>query len=574
MYNYFLRRLPYIIFIWIALAIPVGISPTPDTFYFPIGLWVGLSEAFFPAVVLVALAGIPEYFLKKRGRGISTVFCLSLSFVTWIACFLELAIGKFTECRFNVASLRLILQTNANEATEFVNHAIDSGNIVPLFAISSVPLVLAILTIIVLRVAGPKFRRIIFLIAALGVLASAGFFIYRQQPLWKGTDDIRYERLLTPAQFVMAWSALDDNSAHIRRLIEANENVNVHRDGDGVPLLVIIIGESANKAHSSLYGYALSTNPRLQNIIEQNNTEGAGRLVLFDDAVTGDFTTMEVVKHVLTAGHDSIPWSNKPLLPAVLRKAGYNVEYYDNQCLPTTCEFTDYHVLFFLNDSTTIRQSFDYRNDTLYAYDGEFIARYIPRALSAPSPTACFFHLLGQHMGAQSRYPTGSARFTIDDYAQRTDLSSNARNNMMHYDNATVYNDSVLAKIINSVRDRDAAVIYFSDHGEEVYDYRDFYGRSDGPLSQQRVKALFEVPYWVYLTPDFVCRRPDIVANLEANRHSPVHTYRIADLVLDLAGVEGSMTDRRHSPASPCYDSTHPRRIEHATCDYDSLMRK
>lgn len=574
MYNYFLRRLPYIIFIWIALAIPVGISPTPYTFYFPIGLWVGLSEAFFPAVVLVALAGIPEYFLKKRGRGISTVFCLLLSFVAWIACLLELAIGKFTECRFNVASLRLILQSNATEATEFVNHATGSGNIAPLFAISCVPLVLAILTIIVLRVAGPKFRRIIFLTAALGALASAGFFIYRQQPLWKGTDDIRDERLLTPAQFVMAWSALDDNSAHIRRLIEANANVDVHRHSDGVPLLVIIIGESANKAHSSLYGYALSTNPRLQNIIEQNDTEGAGRLVLFDDAVTGDFTTMEVVKHVLTAGHDSIPWSNRPLLPTVLRKAGYNVEYYDNQCLPSTCEFTDYHVLFFLNDSTTIRQSFNYRNDTLFTYDGEFVARYIPRALSADAPAACFFHLMGQHMGAQSRYPAGSARFTVGDYAQRTDLSPAARINMMHYDNATVYNDSVLAEIINSVRDRDAAVIYFSDHGEEIYDYRDFYGRSDGVLSEQRVKALFEVPFWVYLTPEFIDRRPDITANLENNRHSPVHTYNIADLVLDLAKISGNMTDRHRSPASACYDVTPTRRIEHATCDYDSLMHR
>ena len=50
-----------------------------------------------------------------------------------------------------------------------------------------------------------------------------------------------------------------------------------------------------------------------------------------------------------------------------------------------------------------------------------------------------------------------------------------------HYRNAkknpniyTLYNDYVLKNIIDLFRDKNTVVLYFSDHGEEIYDYRDF----------------------------------------------------------------------------------------------------
>ena len=37
------------------------------------------------------------------------------------------------------------------------------------------------------------------------------------------------------------------------------------------------------------------------------------------------------------------------------------------------------------------------------------------------------------------------------------------------YDNATLYNDIVLSKIVDLFRQQEAIVIYLSDHGEDCY---------------------------------------------------------------------------------------------------------
>ena len=41
---------------------------------------------------------------------------------------------------------------------------------------------------------------------------------------------------------------------------------------------------------------------------------------------------------------------------------------------------------------------------------------------------------------------------------------------MAHYDNATRWNDEVVDRILSNFANEDAVVVYFSDHGEEVYD--------------------------------------------------------------------------------------------------------
>ena len=67
------------------------------------------------------------------------------------------------------------------------------------------------------------------------------------------------------------------------------------------------------------------------------------------------------------------------------------------------------------------------------------------------------------------------------------------------YDNATLYNDAVMGHIFDLYRNKNAVVVYFSDHGEEIYDYRDQRGRhvSYAP-SADMLRHQNEVPFVIW----------------------------------------------------------------------------
>lgn len=75
---------------------------------------------------------------------------------------------------------------------------------------------------------------------------------------------------------------------------------------------------------------------------------------------------------------------------------------------------------------------------------------------------------------------------------------------LSHYDNATLYNDSIVAQIVKRFQKQDAIVIYVPDHGEECYEEnRGFICRNhsaeiDWPLAHYE----FEIPFWIYCSPN------------------------------------------------------------------------
>ena len=75
-------------------------------------------------------------------------------------------------------------------------------------------------------------------------------------------------------------------------------------------------------------------------------------------------------------------------------------------------------------------------------------------------------------------------------------LTEEMRDDIAHYDNATRYNDHVLEQIIRLYEGQRTVVVYLSDHGEEVYDYRASSGRDDWSLGSDPRQALrYAEPY-------------------------------------------------------------------------------
>ncbi|ETJ37395.1 Phosphoethanolamine transferase CptA, partial [human gut metagenome] len=81
-------------------------------------------------------------------------------------------------------------------------------------------------------------------------------------------------------------------------------------------------------------------------------------------------------------------------------------------------------------------------------------------------------HLLGTHIKYKYRYPENQGKFDGNTDHVPPGLSAEELESYNDYDNANLYNDHVVASLIKDFKaaDPNGFLVYFSDHGEEVYD--------------------------------------------------------------------------------------------------------
>lgn len=138
--------------------------------------------------------------------------------------------------------------------------------------------------------------------------------------------------------------------------------------------VVVVIGESFIRAHCSLYGYYLDVNPRLTDELEQ------GRLVVFSDMLsTANFTTPSIRNMMnlndISAGEK---WYDSVYFPVLLKKAGWNIYWYDNQCADSNFNIGLGSMLY---ASVNMEHVYDGVSDKMFPLDGEFLD-YVHGSLS------------------------------------------------------------------------------------------------------------------------------------------------------------------------------------------------
>lgn len=99
-------------------------------------------------------------------------------------------------------------------------------------------------------------------------------------------------------------------------VIMANRQIRVNSCEFTSPIIVLIIGESANRHHSQLYGYPLSTTPRQLTLMK-----GKDSLAVFTDVVSPWNLTSRVFKQIFSLQSVGVKgdWSNYTLFPAVFK---------------------------------------------------------------------------------------------------------------------------------------------------------------------------------------------------------------------------------------------------------------
>lgn len=368
----------------------------------------------------------------------------------------------------------------------------------------------------------------------------------------------------------MAFSLFANHLAgrQLDQLTTARKQITVDSCSHRTPVIVLIIGESYNRHRSQLYGYDKPTSPRQLERAQDSS------LVVFTDVVAPWNLTSYVFKHFLSlhAVGDEGDWCDAPLFPEVFRRAGYRVSFFTNQFLAKASEKVyDFSSGFFLNDPELSSALFDERNQQLHDYDEGLLTDYDRTAADTLQPRLVLFHLMGQHIYYETRFPKQRRHFTEADY-NRTDLDKRRLNVCADYDNATLYNDSVVDQIIRRFETQDAIVVYMPDHAEECLNPpRPMYGRLHSVKIDRRLaREEFEIPFWIWCSAKNRALHPELYASIVAARHRPFMTDNLPHLLFTLAGLHTKLYRADYDPLSPRYDSQRQRLLKNQV-DYDGL---
>jgi heptose-I-phosphate ethanolaminephosphotransferase len=361
-----------------------------------------------------------------------------------------------------------------------------------------------------------------------------------------------------------------------KSLVPSVERTQVDACSFRSPCIVLVIGESFNKYHTPLYNpSSLPTTPNLCRLRDE------GALYVFSDVVTQSNLTAQVMQSMLSTWSDdgTDSWTNHTLFPAVFRKAGYDVYYWSNQFVADGNGglFSNLGGAL-VNHPDLARLQFTARNTSTFAYDSglnsdlrTFIADSLDGTFTRPS--LFIVHYIGQHVSYADRFPPDYDCFKADSLPT-TYGGAHGRTIRAQYANATLFHDRCLNELWQLFADRDAVLVYLSDHGEECYDYRNFYERSDqNNLTPQVAHYQFEIPFFMMVSDSFQTAHPELVEQIQAAQDRPFVNSDICHVLFSLAGIATPDYRADRDLLSPDYNAARPRFIgDHV--DYNTLIRQ
>jgi heptose-I-phosphate ethanolaminephosphotransferase len=165
---------------------------------------------------------------------------------------------------------------------------------------------------------------------------------------------------------------------------------------------------------------------------------------------------------------------------------------------------------------------------------------------------------MGSHSAYAKRYPSKFDKFTT--------YNSDKERIINEYDNSVLYNDFVVDSVLSlldshSLGDRNiiSSAIYFSDHGENVYDENNNVGHDySGSLPKSNV----EIPFIVWLSSGYQYFYPDKQKTILSNKERPFITDDLFHAIIDLNDIGCEEFISKRSVFHKDFDFARPRILE------------
>lgn len=445
------------------------------------------------------------YIVPSKFSKIYKVVFYTFAFIDFCV---ETACLLVTRAPFSGEHVQIVMGTNTSEITEFVR---------TYFSLSFICYIMVGLCLIIticvlekhLKYIASKVQKLLTIATIISVL----FFT-----IIKGSDSFYGKFYLKIIEFTSYTPSPD-----LREYVKYQE---ISIDKELPSNIVVIIGESFSKYHSSLYGYEKDTSPRLLSMSNDSS------IIVYENVVAPALHTIPCIKSIMSTWDvskgNSVDWYKCETLISLMKSLDYKTVWVSNQS-PTGLH--DNIAAAYANLCDEVywvgsKYKGVYKND----YDGELLSFILNNNIIGDN---CFVvvHLMGSHVAYRDRYPPSWSFFEEADYAF---IPKHQRKILCEYDNSILYNDYVVSELLESLGTRDCIALYFSDHGLDMYKSSDEYfgyGITSDSVSVVAAKA---IPFLVYMSPSITNRFPTMRDLIISKRNDSLNTSSLMDFLSEL----------------------------------------
>nr|WP_314268136.1 kdo(2)-lipid A phosphoethanolamine 7''-transferase [uncultured Moellerella sp.] len=301
--------------------------------------------------------------------------------------------------------------------------------------------------------------------------------------------------------------------------------------------IIFIIGETARWDHMGLLGYHRDTTPLLSK--EKNLIAFKGQSC---DTATKLSLRCMFVREGGTEDNEQRTLKENNIF-SVLKTLGFSSELFAMQ-----------GEVWFYNkldaDNYVLREMITAKNSTYgKQIDDTLLANEVKLSLSkyTQGQHLIILHTKGSHYLYSKRYPREFAKYQPE--CLNIDDKCSEEQYINAYDNSILYTDYFIEQVINSVRDKNAIILYASDHGETISAKGGLHGtpRNIAPPEQ------FRVPLLVWMSDSYLAKpqNKQLFEQLKANKDSDrlFQHYQLYDTILGCLGFtspNGGINDKNN----------------------------
>ncbi len=541
--------------LFLSLLSAMSIWDIPNAEIFKLDLWVRIVYAItvgaFKGTIMLLI-----YNWCWQWR-LSRVVCNVLIFLYAIVSILNFVSFELYEFGLTRKMMFIIAQTTKNEVLEFVPGLF--YNIIGVFTLPITYILLGLLIVLfyVIKYIGKKvFNSFIMIIGGIGLL----LFAYYCLSFTSGrTAHSMVARTIKYGMEVYQWELQFERLKNSKKELPDKHTAFSRHIATNV---VVVLGESASRNHHSLYGYHLPTTPLLDSMCDS--------LFVFTDAIGSSASTTGNMERILSFKEDDITSGDGleyPLLVDYFKAVGYKTFWLSNQ--ERTGNVSNTSGVMTMNADVIKYVGAENSEDALAIKFDEVLLPDFKEALSDTIENKMIFlHLYGSHVEFRFRYPADFQVFNANDELQMKDsltwLDNKMAQRRAEYDNSIRYTDYILNDIIKCVSriKEPSIVIYFSDHGENVYDEGAFSGRGEKNV---------EVPFMIYANNSYLTNNPDIKDKIEIALNRPFSTANVVYMLMSMTGSLYKYYNPAIDVLSPDYVPK-PRYVDEKIWEYEHVI--
>ena len=278
--------------------------------------------------------------------------------------------------------------------------------------------------------------------------------------------------------------------------------------------IVLVVGESLRADHLGINGYARNTTPRLAKETLVNFPRTRSAAAWTRESVIGMFTNRLPEQDQSTHGS----------FVSIFQKLGFTVTTYNANTKPNRSDYS------FAILTEGAKRFYSPRPDMI------MVGQLQQQLEAAPGFALHILTPYGSHFSYRDGYPKEEAAFMPDGYNYPL-TTSEVPTIVNSYDNTVLYTDKVLGAAIDLLRQKNAVLIYVSDHGESLGEEgRFFHGQNTA--AEQR-----HVPFFLWFSESFRAANPAIIAALETHAKEQVHHSNLFHTILGIAGITTPLRD-------------------------------